>query len=533
MEEPISKGHMNPIDNNPTTRHELMLSTLANSATVINGGLNLNQALQSLLDQTAQALEVDVVSLALIEQTSGELVFRAASGNISQKIVGIRLKPDQDVAGRVLKEGQGVIVQDTSADPRFYSEIDKLTGYNTRTIACAPILWQGQVIGIVQALNPLAGTFVSDTLPLLSTIGGLAGSAIRNAQLNKSLQSALLRYHELFDSNIDAILITDRSGQICEANHQAASLTSLTVDQLIKLKIQQLGIADFDQVGTDFANLKPVDTLSYEATLTSPTESIAQVRVYAHEVKIKGISHFQWILHDITERKNLETLRDDLISMIYHDLRSPLANVVSSLDVLETMLPLEDNQELKSLLNIAIRSTERIQRLTDSLLDMRRIEVGLTVGTLQSIAPHKLVNESIETVQSAAESKQQMIRLQVAPTTPNILVDADMVRRVVINLLENAIKYTPHGSEITIGAQLEQDMVTLWVQDNGPGIPEVARERIFEKFICLNPDNTRGYGLGLAYCKLAVEAHGGQIWVESGDMGGACFKFTLPVEQPK
>jgi signal transduction histidine kinase len=253
------------------------------------------------------------------------------------------------------------------------------------------------------------------------------------------------------------------------------------------------------------------------------------VQVYARSVLIDGVSHLQWILRDITERKNLDNLRNDLISMIYHDLRSPLANVVSSLDVLEAMLPEEFDPAIKSLLDIAIRSTERIQRLTDSLLDIRRLEAGQPIGNIQMIFPSTLAEEAVETVLPIVENKKQFVSMLVPQELPGVWVDADMLRRVLTNLLENAVKYSPAGSKIYLGAREESEMVLMWVQDTGPGIPPDERERIFDKFTRLHgKGGPKGLGLGLAFCRLAVEAHGGQIWVEDGPEFGACFKFTLP-----
>jgi signal transduction histidine kinase len=105
-----------------------------------------------------------------------------------------------------------------------------------------------------------------------------------------------------------------------------------------------------------------------------------------------------------------------------------------------------------------------------------------------------------------------------------------MIRRVLINLLENAIKYSPPGGEITLGAESEGNVAQLWVQDTGPGITPAEQEYIFDKYTRLNPKGSqKGFGLGLAYCRLAIEGHGGQIWIESEPRKGACFCFTLPL----
>jgi K+-sensing histidine kinase KdpD len=111
-----------------------------------------------------------------------------------------------------------------------------------------------------------------------------------------------------------------------------------------------------------------------------------------------------------------------------------------------------------------------------------------------------------------------------------VMGDEDMIQRVLINLLENASKYLPQEGKITIGGYQEAEYLHLYVQDNGPGIPDGERERIFDKYTSLGSDDAaKGFGLGLHYCRLAIEAHGGRIWAESGPGSGAQFNFTLPV----
>jgi signal transduction histidine kinase len=253
------------------------------------------------------------------------------------------------------------------------------------------------------------------------------------------------------------------------------------------------------------------------------------VQVYARKVEIDGLIHFQWILRDISERKKLDTLREDLTSMIYHDLRSPLANVVSSLDVFGSLLPDDSDPAFRSLLNIAMRSTERIQRLTNSLLDINRLEAGHPVVNLFATSPHLIANDAVEAISPVTENKGIHLRLEISSELPPVLVDADMIRRVLSNLLENAVKFTPPGGTISVGGVEDGDFIRIWVQDSGMGIPESERERIFEKYTRLREkESPKGFGLGLAYCRLAVEGHGGRIWVEGQQGEGARFCFTLP-----
>jgi two-component system, NtrC family, sensor histidine kinase KinB len=170
-----------------------------------------------------------------------------------------------------------------------------------------------------------------------------------------------------------------------------------------------------------------------------------------------------------------------------------------------------------------------MQRLINSLLDINRLEAGQSITNQQAVNAGKMVNEAIEIVQPVLENKQIQVSVQLPAIFPFLWVDEDMIRRVLINLLENAIKYTPVRGEITVAGEVEGDWVKLSIKDNGPGIPRDAREHIFDKFIRLQSDRfPRGVGLGLAFCRLAVQAHGGQIWVESQEGAGSRFLFTIP-----
>ena len=216
------------------------------------------------------------------------------------------------------------------------------------------------------------------------------------------------------------------------------------------------------------------------------------------------------------------------MSVIYHDLRSPLGNIVSSLDVLEGMIGKDETT--RSILNIAVNSTNRIQQLVNSLLDINRLESGQTITTQTAVNPQDLIATAVKDVTPSAAGHHQTVETQIAEPLPNIWVDTDMLRRVLINLLENAIKFSKAETKIIIGAQKDKESVRFWVQDNGPGIPPSEHRRIFDKFACLKGrDKPGGLGIGLAFCRIAVQAHGGTIWVESKEGQGAKFVFTLPV----
>jgi signal transduction histidine kinase len=215
--------------------------------------------------------------------------------------------------------------------------------------------------------------------------------------------------------------------------------------------------------------------------------------------------------------------------MIYHDLRSPLANIISSLEIMQETLPSSQPKQVKQLFDIAERSTSHMQRLISSLLDIDRLEAGQGIARRNRVQVETLINDSIEAVLPLAHNKEINIEKLVPQSIPPLFIDEDMIRRVLINLVENACKFSPQKGKISVGAKLNGEFITMWVDDQGPGIPEESRERIFEKFSRLDEKSpVKGLGLGLAFCRIASQAHGGKIWVENLPRGGSRFLCQLP-----
>ena len=443
---------------------------------------------------------------------------------------------EQGLAGWVVRNLEAALVSNTGQDPRWIRRPDDETDRSgPKSAICVPIKVREALVGVLTLVHATPGFFDEDHLALVQAIADQAGIAVQNARLFASLQATNQRYHELFEDSIDPILVTTIDGNIQETNRQAVKVSGQTREALTGAQIWDFQTIEPGWLLENMETIQSGETVSCEAEFIPRGLSRLPVEVYVREIQFGGETLLQWIIRDISERKQLDALRDDLSAMIYHDLRSPLANIVSSLDMLRVLVPDTDNTVLQQVLSIAIRSSDRMRRLINSLLDINRLEAGQVITSREAVEVQDILHDALDAVQPITTAKNQILELKAEERLPRVWVDEDMIRRVLINLIENATKFTNIEGNIVVGANVEDAWVRLWVRDSGQGIPSEAQDMIFNKFSRVSMERLqtserlpKGLGLGLAFCKLAVEAHGGSIHVESEVGSGSCFSFTVP-----
>ena len=231
--------------------------------------------------------------------------------------------------------------------------------------------------------------------------------------------------------------------------------------------------------------------------------------------------------------RRLETLRDSLVHMVVHDLRSPLAAISACLEVIKWDAEEQHRRELAADVETGLHATRTIMRLVNSVLDVSKMEG--TSMRLQ-IAPcdvAAVARESLDELASLVGTRK--FRGDWPDEPVMALVDRDVVARIMQNLLGNALKFTPPSGEVTMAVEANDDRVRVAVSDTGPGIPREYRERVFEKFgqvEAVSRGQKLSTGLGLTFCRMAVEAHGGRIGVDSETGRGSTFWFVLPRNGP-
>jgi PAS domain S-box-containing protein len=333
----------------------------------------------------------------------------------------------------------------------------------------------------------------------------------------------------------NSVMITDREGKIFWVNSALTETSGYTKEELIGQtpSILNSGV----HPPSYFKNMW--DTLlagrswrgetvnkRKDGTLYTEEQTIAPILDEQRKV-----IYFIAVKQDVSDRKALEKLRDDLVYTIVHDLRNPLTSISMSLDVIERGIKKHGSlpEDQMDMLDIARSNTRRMASLVNSILDINRLENERMPVNLVAISLHKLVTDAMKFQVALAKAKGLMLQNEIPEDLPLVAVDIGLIGRVLQNLIDNAIKFTPSGGEIRVVACPDQQpgLYRVCVKDSGPGIPEDVQSRLFQKFAS-GSEPGHGTGLGLAYCRLAIETHGGRIWVES-DMGsGTTFYFTLP-----
>jgi two-component system phosphate regulon sensor histidine kinase PhoR len=322
----------------------------------------------------------------------------------------------------------------------------------------------------------------------------------------------------------DGVLIADYGGRV--------KLLNKAAEKLFKIKQQNALNRSVVEVMRhhDLVNL-------WERGRKGETESITlemgsehkflQVVAIPLEGKLPG--RIMLLFQDLTQVHRLEIIRRDFISNISHELRTPMAGLKA---LSETLLDgaLEDPPAARKFVVRMDAEVDNLTLMVNELLELSRIEAGRSNFEFQRVPPHRLVVKPVERMRLQAERVGLVITLDCPPELPWVFADPDRIGQVFVNLLHNAIKFTPTGGRIHVWAERLEKEVKFGVMDNGVGIPEKDLLRIFERFYKADRSRTGGgTGLGLSICKHMVEAHGGQIWVNSEEGRGSTFYFTIPI----
>lgn len=256
--------------------------------------------------------------------------------------------------------------------------------------------------------------------------------------------------------------------------------------------------------------------------------------IYVPNIDAEGTVYgFFFLGNDVSQQKEIERLKDEFISVVSHELRTPLTSIYGSLKLLKTTTESTFSKDDIGLLNIAVNSSKRLIRLVNDILDLERIESGKVTLTKQACNAAEMLSQAADIM--IAQAYPQGITIKARQESIIVWADPDRIHRTLTNLLSNAIRFSPEGATIWLGAEERNREIVFFVKDQGRGIPADKLENIFDRFQQVDASDSRekeGTGLGLSICQNIVHLHGGRIWVESVLGQGSTFYFTLPKVNP-
>ena len=242
------------------------------------------------------------------------------------------------------------------------------------------------------------------------------------------------------------------------------------------------------------------------------------------------------IVRQQRELQKLSKLKDDLTAMLVHDLRTPLTAVIGSLETVRGGVLGDTSPEVAEMTEMALDGSRSLLNMVNDILDISKMEAGAPILERAATNAKALVSEAVEAVAPLARARGVLLETRVQPEMPNVFLDAEKIRRVLVNLLGNAIKFTPRGGRVEVSAEwrtVEKQML-FGVSDTGEGIPKAYHQRIFDKFGQVETrkeGRKMSTGLGLTFCKLVAEAHGGSISVDSEVGQGSTFTVVVPASE--
>lgn len=361
-------------------------------------------------------------------------------------------------------------------------------------------------------------------------IGRLAGSFNRMAEelqgAMATLASERSRFEAVLQSMSEAVLALDEAQRITLVNNATLTLLGLEERPIDRPLLEVLEIPAVGELAAA-ARSGPAST-EFSITAGEP----APRRVLARATPLAASGGTVIVMHDVTEMRRLETIRKDFVANVSHELRTPVSIIRANA---ETLLDgaLEDPPRARSFVEALHRNSERLSRIIADLLDLSRIEAGRYKLEVRPLEVLEAVEHAVEIMEPRILDRRLSLEVFV-PEALEVRADAKALDQILVNLLDNAVKYTPEGGRVRISAEREGGEVWIGVEDSGPGIPPEHRERVFERFYRVDPGRSRdmgGTGLGLAIVKHFVESMRGSVGVASAEPRGSVFWLTLPAAE--
>ena len=524
------------------------LSALAAMGRDMAATMDLATLCRMLLNYALTVTDSQTGAIVLKEPESEQIELAASSG-YAPAIFRDSTVLAQGITGQVLRCGQAVRCDVVNSNDHYLAL--NPTACSQMTV---PIIWRDQTLGAITLESEKQAHYSDEDQNFIVQLANQAVFALENARLFNNTTEAHDRMQAILNTMTEAIILIDRRENIVLANPRVTTLLGLKRDLLVGQALDEalkktnlatcMGFASPDEA---LRQVHSLDTpqAPYYPEMFAYTLSSHHAEIHIHREMIPvpdeqgEIIGALLVFYDQSEQHNLERAREEFSQMIIHDLRSPLTAVTSNVSMLSELVP--PDHEFGSLVEKTTGSSQRaIRKLlnrVDSLLEIARMRSDQMVLRLETARLSRLVENVCAELEPLARYLDVHIVVRMPEDEPMMMIDAEKIERVLLNLVDNALKFSPHQSQIAIQATPWGDnggmpLLRVDVIDNGPGIPDDERHNIFDRFVQVQQQHSpyrRGSGLGLNFCMLAIEAHEGTIWFEANPDGGSVFSFTLPV----
>ena len=447
---------------------------------------------------------------------------------------------------RVIKEGTSVLVNEAIGHP----EVNPHTlEAGIRSLIAVPLISQGRPIGVMYVGSFKPYQFDEGDVQLVSALANQAAVAIANARLFSEIAESRDQLRAILDSADDGLLIFDLNSRVVLVNPSLEVMWDVPHGWLNERRLLDL----LDEPEFNLPNKLGYEPQALRHNLKlirsgqspvwgkhifalpgqTPYQNVERACLPVLDAERQPIG-WMMVLRDVSEELEVQQIREDLSNTIIHDLRSPLSSILGSLYFIEeAMEDTDPDSAFHQALTISIRSANKLINLINSLLDIARLGSGQALVDLQPMQVEPVVDAAVEYLRPLAVDSNITIVKEIESDLPLVLIDEDKIHRVLLNLIDNALKFAPRGSEVRVKLDRESandlPFVRCAIIDQGPGIPAEYRNHIFERFsqVPRSQGRRRGTGIGLNFCRLAVEAHGGKIWIDDTPGGGSTFVFTV------